>query len=422
MQFVKIIVCHPAQQHSYRLAAALKQEKMLGAYITTVYYKPRSFTRLISIFLKGKFKRKAEGRRTSELDDDEVIQFCEIEGLLKLLALNVPFFSHFYNKLKYNTADRFAKKVAYYAIHNHVDAVVTYDDCSPLLFEILKNKDPHILRVLDVSAANPIYMRKIYNRDMELAPAFGRRLKKEMSRCWNFEILNRAKREIASSQKFLVPSNFVSTSLKYSGAEENQMLYCPYGVDVSQFSQKEYEDVKNMNDRPLRFIYVGGVKELKGISYLLEAFMNIPQDKAELTIVGAFNSKDEDIQPYLRRIHFTGLVLHSEVPNLLKAADVFVFPSLGEGFSLAIMEAAAVGLPLIISENTGVTDIIRNNKEGLVIPIQSSKAIEDAVTWFVNHPEAICPMGMAARAKALEYTWERYYKTVAEQIRRSLHD
>lgn len=419
---MKIIVCHPAQQHSYRLATALKRGKMLGAYITTVYYKPRSFTRLISIFLKGKFKRKAEGRRTSELDDNEVIQFCEIEGLLKLLALNVPFFSHFYNKLKYNTADRFAKKVAQYAIDHRVDAVVTYDDCSPLLFETLQEKAPHILRILDVSAANPIYMRQIYDKDMDLSPDFAMRLMKEMSRCWNPTILDRAKREILSSQKFLVPSNFVSTSLKYSGVKENQMLYCPYGVDASRFSQKNYEDVKNMNDRPLRFIYVGGVKELKGISYLLKAFMNIPQDKAELTIVGAYSPQDKDIQPYLRRVHFTGMVLHSEVPNLLKAADVFVFPSLGEGFSLSVLEAAAVGLPLIISENAGVTDVIRNNKEGLVIPIQSSKAIEDAVTWFVNHPEAICPMGMAARAKALEYTWERYYKTATEQIRRSLHD
>lgn len=419
---MKIIVCHPAQQHSYRLAAALKQGKMLGAYITTVYYKPRSFTRLISTILKGKFKKKAEGRHTSELDDKEVIQFCEIEGLLKLLALNVPFFSRFYNKLKYNTADRFAMKVAQYAIDYRVDAVVTYDDCSPLLFETLQEKAPHILRILDVSAANLIYMRQIYDKDMDLSPDFAMRLRKEMSRCWNPTILDRAKREILSSQKFLVPSNFVSTSLKYSGVKENQMLYCPYGVDASRFSQKNYEDVKNMNDRPLRFIYVGGVKELKGISYLLKAFMNIPQDKAELTIVGAYRPQDKDIQPYLRRVHFTGMVLHSEVPNLLKAADVFVFPSLGEGFSLSVLEAAAVGLPLIISENAGVTDVIRNNKEGLVIPIQSSKAIEDAVTWFVNHPEAICPMGMAARAKALEYTWERYYKTAAEQIRRSLHD
>lgn len=417
---MKIIVCHPAQQHSYRLAAALEQGKMLEAYITTVYYRPHSFTRLVTGLLKGKFKKKAEGRRSNEIDDDKVVQFCEVEGLLKLLALNVPFFSRFYHKLKYDTADRFARKVAQYAIEHQVDAVVTYDDCSPLLFEILQKKAPHILRILDVSAANLLYMRQIYDRDITLTPAFAKRLKAEMSRCWNPVILDRAKREIISSNKFLVPSKFVAASLAYSGVAEDQMLYCPYGVDVSQFFQKTYDDIEKLKHRPLRFIYVGGVKELKGISYLLEAFNHIPKEKAELTVVGACNLHDADIQPYLGRVHFTGMVLHSEVPQLLQTADVFVFPSLGEGLSLSVLEAAAIGLPLIISENSGVTDIIRNNKEGIIIPIQSTETIVDAVTWFIEHPERIQDMGMAARKKALACTWNRYYKTAVEQIRRSL--
>lgn len=417
---MKIIVCHPAQQHSYRLAAALKQKNLLDSYITTVYYKPKSFTRFVAALLKGKFKKKAECRRTSELEDNEVIQFCEIEGLLKLLALNVPIFFRFYNKLKYDTADRFAKKVASYAIAHHVDAVVTYDDCSPLLFEILMKQAPQIFRILDVSAANPLYMRRIYDKDLLLTPAFAKRLKNEMSRCWNSIIMDRAEREIAAAQKFLVPSKFVSTSLKYSGAEESQMLYCPYGVDVSQFSQKKYDDADKIKNRPLRCIYVGGVKELKGISYLLEAFQNIPKKEAELTVVGAFNPKDKDIQPYVNRVRFTGMVLHSEIPKLLQKADIFIFPSLGDGFGLSVLEAATVGLPLVISENSGVADIIRNFTEGIIIPIQSSEAIQNAVKWFIDHPERIQFMGNAARKKALEYTWERYYKTAVKEIQRGL--
>lgn len=417
---MKIIVCHPAQQHSYRLASALKRENMLDSYITTVYYKPRSLTRLVAAILKGKYKEKAESRRNNDLNDNEVIQFCELEGLFKLLALNIPFFSRFYNYLKYGTADRFAKKVAHYAITHSVDAVVTYDDCSPLLFEILKKKAPQILRIMDVSAASPLYMRTIYDKDLQISPAFGKRLKTEMARCWDPIIMDRARREIAASQKFLVPSKFVSTSLKYSGVTEAQMIYCPYGVDNLQFSQKDYDDVGNMKHRPMRFIYVGGVKELKGIFYLLEAFQSIPEEVAELTVVGAFNPNDEDIRPYTDRVHFTGMVLHSEVPRLLQSADVFVFPSLGEGFSLSILEAAAVGLPLIISENTGVTDIITDYKEGIVIPIQSVEAIKNAVMWYVEHPEKLSEMGMAAREKALEYTWDRYMKTAAQQIRRSI--
>lgn len=411
---MKVLVCHPAQQHSYRLATALKKNNMLAAYCTTVYHKPRSFTAFIAKILKGKFRAKARNRRCEALEDSKVVQFCEIQGLLKLLALNVPKLWPAYYLLKYGTADRFAKKVAKYAIKHDVDAVVTYDDCSPLLFEILKEKAPNIKRILDVSAANLIYMRRIYDIDTVKMPQFADRLHTEYAKAWNEQILDRASREIESAQYFLVPSKFVEKSLKYSGVKDEQMLLCPYGVDVSEFSCKEYKPKKQIDS--LQFIYVGGVKELKGISYLLEAFLRIPSDKAHLTVVGQFNSEDVDIQPYLNHINFTGSVLHSEIPKLLQDSDIFVFSSLGEGLSLATLEAAACGLPLIVTENSGVNDYMTDGKEGFVIPIQNIEAIIEKITWYCEHREHLESMGKAAREMALKFTWERYYACVSEKI------
>lgn len=411
---MKVLVCHPAQQHSYRLATALKRDNMLDAYCTTVYYKPSSFTALVAKILKGKFRVKARNRRCEALEDCEVVQFCEIQGLLKLLALNVPKLWPVYYLLKYGTADRFARKVAKFAIKHDVDAVVTYDDSSPLLFEILKEKAPHIKRILDVSAANLLYMRRIYDIDTVKMPQFADRLHTEYAKAWNEQILDRALREIQGAQYFLAPSEFVEKSLKYSGVKDEQMLLCPYGVDVSEFSCKKYEPKKQTD--PLQFIYVGGVKELKGISYLLEAFLRIPSDKAHLTVVGQFNSEDADIQSYLNQINFTGSVLHSDIPNLLKEADVFIFPSLGDSFALSALEAAACGLPLIVSTNTGMKDLMEEGREGYIIPIQDIDAIVEKITWFCEHREQLEPMGKAARKMALRFTWDRYYTGVSEKI------
>ena len=411
---MKILVCHPSQHHSYRLATALKQNNILSAYVTTVYYKPRSFTALIAKTLKGKFRIKAENRRCKDLEDYDVIQFCEIQGLLKLLALNVPKLWPIYYTLKYGTADRFAKKVAKFAMQHNVDAVITYDDSSPLLFEILEAKAPHIKRILDVSAANLIYMRHIYDIDTEKMPQFSDRLHKEYAKAWNEQILDRALREIKSSQYFLTPSEFVKKSLRFSGVKDEQMLLCPYGVDVSEFTCKQY-DVQTY-DKPLRFIYVGGVKELKGISYLLEAFRHIPKQCAQLTIVGNFNPDDYDIQPYKNLVNFTGVVMHSEISVLLRNADIFIFPSLGEGLSLATLEAAACGLPLVVSENSGVNDNIVDGREGFIIPIQDTDAIIEKILWYCDHRDHIESMGRAAREMALKFTWERYYACVSEKI------
>lgn len=406
---MKVLVAHPAQQHSYRLATALKRAGMLEKYATTVYYKPHSLTFLVAKLLKSRFRTKAEERRCSELPDGEVIQFCEGEGLLKLLALNTRFFKKDYAKIKYHVADRFAKRVARYAIRNNVDAVVTYDDSSPLLFEELKKKAPHILRIMDMSAANILYMRHIYERDMELAPAFALRLQKERSICFDPISTDRAEREIRATQIFLVPSDFVAKSLEFSGVDADRMYRCPYGVDITEFSAKKYRENADTGTLPVRFVYIGGIKELKGISYLLDAFMEIPAELAALTVIGQYDTGDGDSLIYKDRITFSGAVPHSQMPDFLKASDVFICPSLGEGMSLSALEAAACGLPLIVTENSGINDLM-SGKEGFVIPIQSKEAIKEKVLWFSRNPEKIADMGKAARELALKLSWDAYYE------------
>lgn len=411
---MKILVAHPAQQHSFRLATALKQNDCLFKYCTTVYLKDKSLTKLLMRFLPKKFRIRAESRICEELKDSDVMQFCEIEGLFRLLAQNVKFLNKYHNKVRYHVSDRFAKKVAKYAIKNNVDMVITYDDCSPLLFEILKEKAPHIKRILDTSAANRLYMKEIYESDIQITPEFAEHLRKEVPQVWDREILNRVKRELNASQQFLVPSDFVSRSLKYSGILEKQILLCPYGVDIREFTLKTYD--KKENKKVLKFIYVGGWKQLKGISYLFEAFRNIPKEKATLIVVGDFSKSYENFEKYVDYITFVGRIPHSQISEILYQSDVFIMPSLGDSFALSALEAAACGLPLIVSKNTGILDLMTEGKEGFMIPIQSSKALEEKINWFIENAEKIPQMGIEARKMAEKYTWQRYYKCVSDIV------
>lgn len=414
---MKIIIAHPAQQHSYRLAAAMKKAEVLYKYITTVYCKKGSLTALAARILRGGLRVKAGNRHCAELADRDIVQFCEAEGLVKLLALNTPFLKKQYRKIKYHTADRFARRTADYAIKHKVDAVITYDDTSPLLFEILQEKAPRTARIVDMSAANILFMRNIYEKDIEMSPVFGERLREERKICWDPFTIERTKRELKAAEYFLVPSAFVGRSLQYSGIDQSKIFYCPYGVDIDAFWRKKYETFCP-GSRPLECIYVGGVKELKGISYLLEAFEGIPREKAFLTVVGKYDPADEDTAPYAGRVNFTGPVLHSEVPGLLRKADVFIMPSLGEGMSLSVIEAAACGLPLIVSENAGVEKLVKDGVNGFVIPIQSAQAIREKIMYFAAHPDQIPCMGREARATAEQYSWDSYSANAARAVRR----
>ena len=83
---------------------------------------------------------------------------------------------------------------------------------------------------------------------------------------------------------------------------------------------------------------------------------------------------------------------------------------------MATLEAAACGLPLIVTENSGVNDYMTDGREGFVIPIQNIEAIIEKITWFCEHREQLEPMGKAARKMALRFTWDRYYTGVSEKI------
>lgn len=409
---MRVLVVHPAQQHSYYLASALAKKGWLEKYITTVYWKKWSFTYIVSLFLRGNFRKKAKARICEDLKDSDVLQFCEIEGLLKLLSMNVPAFRPFYKKIKYHTADRFAKKVAHFAIKHQVDAVVSFDDCSSLLFELLKKQAPQILRIMDVSAANILFMREIYERDVKLQPDFADILYKEREIVWNEDNIKRAEKEWKYGQIFLVPSHFVKKSLEFSRIREEQIRICPYGVDTVQFGAKKYYRFTEKYQRPIHFVYVGGVKELKGISYLLQTIERFSASEADLTVVGNVNLNAPEIQPYLKRAKFTGSVLHWEISEILMKADVFVFPSLGEGLSLAALEAASCGLPLIVSANSGINDAITDGQEGFVIPIQSVDILVEKMKWFIEYPQEIERMGRAARKMTFNYTWKAYEQRI----------
>ena len=122
-------------------------------------------------------------------------------------------------------------------------------------------------------------------------------------------------------------------------------------------------------------------------------------------------------EKYATDVDFAGMVLHDKMPGILQNYDVMIFPSLGEGFSLSMVEALACGLPIISSTNTGVNDFIDDGKNGFIVPVQNTAAIVDKMEWFINHHEEIPRMGRIAIETASELTWDNYHKKVAAAVR-----
>ena len=410
---MKVIVAHPQQQHSYRLATALEQAGMLEAYCTTVYYRPRTLTALVARILPSFWRKKATGRHCDSLPDNKVLQFSELGGLAVLFCHNVPFAKRWYWEMKRHVEDRFAKKVARLAAETGADAVVCYDGCSAVLFEEVKRVSPGTAAIADMSAANALYLRAVYEEAAAAKPEFSESLH-GWKRVWDPIDVARTEREIATADAFLCGSKFVERSLEFSGIDRSRCAVCHYGVDTEKFPYRE-RTVKPESE-PLTFVYLGIVGEHKGISYLFDAFEGVPASKARLVCIGVVRLSDSIVERLPPNIELKGIVQHDDVSELLLAADVMLFPSLGDGFSLSIMEGFASGLPVVCSDNTGAADCVAEGENGFVVPTRDAEALREKIEWFCGNRDRIPRMAACARERVLGLTWDEYYLNAAKAV------
>jgi glycosyltransferase involved in cell wall biosynthesis len=106
-----------------------------------------------------------------------------------------------------------------------------------------------------------------------------------------------------------------------------------------------------------------------------------------------------------------------ELPALYRTADVFVLPSLVEGFGLVALEAMACGVPVVISANTFATDVVTDGVDGYVIPIRDAEAIAERLQYIHKYRAEGDRVGQAARRRAEQFSWERYGDLIASIVR-----
>lgn len=134
---------------------------------------------------------------------------------------------------------------------------------------------------------------------------------------------------------------------------------------------------KIINNSIKRIVYVGQVRTSKGVDSIIEVAKN--NKKILFDLVGPLTSEYDEVA--LRRIE--NIVLHGAqnkeyIKNILDKADIFLFPTKSEGFSLALLEAMARGLPVITTDVGANKDMIEDYG-GLIIPVNDSNAIDAAI-------------------------------------------
>ncbi len=140
----------------------------------------------------------------------------------------------------------------------------------------------------------------------------------------------------------------------------------------------------------IRIAHIGSYISRKGIDYSVPALTQILQQfpEVEISFLGAMVSQERvlaDFEPsFHNRIRVVSKYQNSDLPSLLAGHSIHLFPSLSEGWGLAVIEAMACGLAPIISNIPGPTEMVKHDFDALIIPPRDTDAIKEAITKLIG--------------------------------------
>lgn len=226
------------------------------------------------------------------------------------------------------------------------------------------------------------------------------------------EKLDRKVKEMELADVIVTPGSFVSDSIP-AWAKDKEVVISPFGSPLLQGENKNQTGSPNGK---LRVLFVGSMGQRKGLGDLIEAIKLLDPNQVELVVMGSLLAPLEFYkQEYPDLVYEPGRS-HDGVLELMRSCDVFCLPSIVEGRALVMQEAMSQQMPLIITSNTGGSDLIIEGKTGFLVPIQSSEGIATKIQWFLDNREAIPEMGRNAQKHAARYSWESYSSRVVEAI------
>lgn len=213
--------------------------------------------------------------------------------------------------------------------------------------------------------------------------------------------------EIAEADKIIVNSPWSAKLLKEAGVPAGKLVEIPLvyeraesSVGSRQLAGSGISDFQNVSvserrDRRLKALFLGSVILRKGMGQLFDAIKMLKNEPVDFTFAGPIGVKIPDEVSQLPNVRFLGPVDKANAEKLYRESDVFLFPTLSDGFGLTQLEALGHGVPVIVSMHCG--KVVEDRVSGLVLPEVTPEAIADAITQLVRDRDLLHQLKANAR-------------------------
>jgi len=195
----------------------------------------------------------------------------------------------------------------------------------------------------------------------------------------------------------------------------------PNGVDTGHF-HSGVTPIERFDNGKTNILFVGRLEKRKGFDYLLEAYRLIKNEvpNCRLIQVGSgvrlLKKYEKRIdQLHIKDVSFTGYAKYIDLPRYYKTADIVCFPMTGwESQGIVLLEAMAVGKPIVASDIEGFTAVLTDGVEGITVPPRNAEKLAEAILKLARDKKLREEMGARGKPRAAQYNWPVVAKKVLD--------
>lgn len=400
------VVVHAGNRDHYQVALALYEAGLLEKLVTDIYFPLDQpwFLRTVGRFVPLDLLSK---RYCPGLPSDKVCSTAKALGVIIANRLLTKQNLH-------PTSDGILGRRARLLAQQTRTPVLSYSTYAaealrPTSFHVPVARRPRLLFQMH---PHPASARQILQEELALVPDAKNSLLQEHEMSITTKVYDQLVGEPMMADSIMVASTFCAHTLTEQGIARERIYVIPYGIDPISFPEKTRN---NVSEEPLKLVFLGSIVQRKGVSYLLQAMRVLKGKPVQLVLCGRNMPDVALIEQYLDcKIEVKIGLSNVDVLKELHTADLFVFPSLLEGFAHVILEAMSCGLPVITTPNTCGPDVIVDGEHGFIIPIRDPNALADRIMWCMEHKVQLNEMGQQAAKRAREFTWKRFRYSIQE--------
>lgn len=407
---MSVIITHPTGNEFFRAAVqGLNNAGLLQRAYTSI----ASFPGTVSYSIGGIKMFNDIRRRGMKKSLENKVQQYPLKEAGRLIATKLKMHSlvkhekgFFSVDNVYSSLDQYVAKQLIKEKLKGATCVYAYEDGAVASFK--SAKELGIKCFYDLPIGYWKAMRQVMTVEEELHPEWASTLEGLKD---SVKKLNKKDIEIALSDVIIAASSFTAKTLKDYNGLLPEIHVIPYGFPITD--EKKY----NLHTkRRLKILFVGGLSQRKGLSYLFDAVKDF-EPFLTLTIVGrAPNYNCKILMENLKQHTWIETIAHNNLLALMQEHDILVFPSLFEGFGQVITEAMSRGTPVITTERTAGADIIKHGVNGWLAKAGSVTELKEILHQLLLHPNQIKQAGIEALETARQRPWAVYEQELVNVI------